>query len=106
MTTEQFKPLFERAMRPEDSVWNFRLTNLPTIDVAYVYLVFDGLVQYRANLVMYQRGAEKEFYDSPDGKARRFPKSNWVIFTGPIIKAPYEIPMRGFQGFRYTKQVF
>jgi hypothetical protein len=106
MTTEQFKKVFERQMAGDDSLWNFRLTNLPTMDVAHVYLVFDGHVQYRANLVQYERNKTKRFSDAPDGKRRDFPNANWVLFTGPIIKPAEPYPMRGFQGFRYSKTIF
>src|SRR5690348_8459310 len=97
MSTGEFEKLFLRFMADEDSVWNFRLTNLPKQDVAWIYLVFDGFIQYRANLVMYERNKSKSFKDSPDGKVREFPNANWVIFTGPIVIAPDDFPQRGFQ---------
>lgn len=106
MTTGEFRVEFENYMREEDAIWNFRLTNLPTMDVAYVYIVFDGSIQYRANLVMYERNVAKQFHDAPDGKVRSFPASNWVLLTGPIIKPSETILMRGFQGFRYTHKLF
>lgn len=106
MDEESFKKYFERLMRKEDMLWNFRLTNLPTHDVAWVYFNFFGKVHYRLNLVMYQRNAAKSFNDTPDGITRDFDASNWVICTGPVVPAPYEISMKGFQGFRYSKQIF
>lgn len=106
MSTDQFKKLFERFMRREDAIWNFRLTNLPKRDVAWVYLIFDRHLQYRANFVMYERNTAKSFNDSPDGIQREFPPSNWVLFTGPIIKPPYPMPQRGHQGFRYTTKLW
>jgi hypothetical protein len=106
MSYAEFEKMFVRYMRRDDAIMNFRLTNLPLHDVAYVYLIFDGFLQYRANLVMYERNTAKEFNDAPDGKIRSFPPSNWVLFTGPVIKAPHDIPMKGFQGFRYTTKLF
>lgn len=106
MTPEQFKPYFERLMRNENTLWHFRSTNLPTKDVAFVYFVFDGSIQFRLNLVMYERGTEKTFSDSPSKKVFHFPPSNWVICSGPAIKAPFEFPQKGFQGFRYTTTLF
>lgn len=106
MSYSEFEKLFERYMRREDAIWNFRLTNLPKHDVAYVYLIFDGFLQYRANLVQYERNVAKKFYDSPDGRVRSFPPSNWVLFTGPIVKAPQDWPLKGFQGFRYCTKLF
>lgn len=105
-TTETFKPYFERLMAKEDIVWNFKLTNLPKHDVAWVYFVFGGFVQYRLNLVEYERNVSKVFNDAPDGHPRSFPACNWVIASGPARPAPFDIPMRGFQGFRYTQKLF
>lgn len=106
MTCAEFEKLFTRYMRTEDAVWNFRLTNLPTRQVQYVYLIFDGFLQFRATLIEYQRNVAKEFNDSEDGQIRRFPVSNWVLFTGPLVKCPFNRMMRGFQGFRYCTELF
>lgn len=101
-----FTEMFERFMRRDDALWNFRLTNLPTRDIAWVYLVWDKQVQFRLNFVQYERNTSKYFNDSPDGKIRSFPSANWVIMCGPAIRPPYEWPQKGFQGFRYTTKLF
>ena len=106
MDTKSFKALFERYMSQDDALWNFRLTNLPKHDIAFVYLVFDKQVQYRLNFVQYERNVPKTFKDSPDRKVREFPPSNWVIMCGPPIKPPNKWPQKGFQGFRYTTMLF
>lgn len=106
MNAEEFKQLFERHMRKDGCYWNFKLTNLPKHDVLYVYLVFDGHIQYRANLMCYERNKTKTFTDSVDKKVRTFPLSNWVLFTGPVVKPSEPIQMRGFQGFRYSAVIF
>lgn len=103
---DDFKRMFERYMVRDDAIWNFKLTNLPLHDVAYVYLVFDKQVQYRVNLVCYERNVSKQFKDAPDLKVRNFPNCNWVLLTGPVTKPPYEWPQKGFQGFRYTTKLF
>lgn len=106
MTTEHFKKVFERHMQGDDSWWNFKLTNLPKFDVSYVYLIFDKHVQYRCNLMNYERNVSKSFKDSADKEVRHFDNCNWVLFTGPVIKPPHEWPQKGFQGFRYTTKLF
>lgn len=103
---EAFSTMFHRFMAHEDHIWNFRLTNLPIHDVAWVYLVYDRHVQFRVNFVQYERNTSKVFYDGPDKKVRRFPNANWVILAGPAIRPPYEWPQKGFQGFRYTTKLF
>lgn len=105
-TCSEFEKYFERFMSNDNHIWNFRLTNLPIHDVAWAYLIFDGFIQFRANVVMYERNVSKAFNDSPNGKVKEFPASNWVILSGPAIKCPYERPQRGFQGFRYTTKLF
>ncbi|MGI8601063.1 MAG: hypothetical protein ACR2KB_17555 [Chitinophagaceae bacterium] len=107
MTEEQFKEVFERFMQMEDGIWNFRKKTLPTQDVIYCYMVFGGKVQFKVNIVGYERDVAKTFHDAADAKPRHFQKSNWIILAGPAVKPPQEIPMKGFQGFRYvTKELF
>jgi hypothetical protein len=106
MTIDQFKEMFEAYMQEEEAIWNFKLTNLPKHDIAYVYLVFGGQIQYRCNFIQYERGVAKDFYDAPDGIVRSFPPNNWVLFTGPAVKPPHEWPQKGFQGFRYATTLF
>lgn len=105
-TIEKFKKMFERYMAKDDAIWNFKLTNLPLHDIAYVYLVFDKQVQYCCNFIQYERKVAKAFDDAPDGIVREFQACNWVLFTGPVSKPPYEWPQKGFQGFRYTTKLW
>lgn len=102
----KFTRMFERFMMKEDSLWNFRLTNLPTKEIAWVYLVWDKHVQFRLNFVQYERNVTKVFKDAPDGRTRQFNNCNWVILCGPPVKPPYEWPQKGFQGARYTTKLF
>jgi hypothetical protein len=105
-TYAEFEKYFEKLMAKDDSIWHFRLTNLPTQDVAWVYLIFEGFIQFRLNLVMYERNKSKVFKDGPDSENRHFPNSNWVLLAGPAVRAPYEMIQKGFQGFRYTTKLF
>lgn len=106
MNYQQFKKVFERHMAMEETWWNFKLTNLPLYEVAYVFLVFDKHVQYRCNCMGYERNVSKALKDSHDGVIREFPNQNWVLFTAPVVKPPHEWPQKGFQGFRYTTKLF
>lgn len=102
----QFKKMFERYMAKEDSIWLFRLTNLPIHEIAWCYLLFDKHIQYELNFVQFERNVAKSFKDSPDGKMRHFPPSNWVIMTGPARKPPKPFPLRGFQSARYSLRLW
>jgi hypothetical protein len=105
-TVETFCQMFERHMRKEDSIWNFKITNLPTIDVAFVYLVFGGEIKFRVNFVMMERGVTKTFNDSPKNGFYHHETANWIILSGPAVRPPHEWPQKGFQGFRYTTKLF
>src|SRR6185295_1498243 len=74
-----FIKMFQKYMEADDSIWNFRLTNLPKQDIAWVYLVFDKKVQFRLNCVQFERNVSKSFKDGPNKKVRNFPNANWVI---------------------------
>ncbi len=101
-----FIEMFKRFMAKDESLWNFRLTNLPKHEIDKVYLVFDKKVQFRLNFVQYERNVSKSFKDAPDGRTRDFPNANWVIMCGPAVAPPREWPQKGFQGFRYTTYLF
>ncbi len=104
-TYAAFEKDFMNVMDREDGIWNFLKKQLPTRDFLYVYLVFDGFVQLRCNLLDMQRNESKRFGDN--GKIRSFAKKNWIRLCGPAEKAPIDIPMKGFQGFRYvTKELW
>ena len=106
MTPEQFTELFERFMNEPDHFWNFKKKHLPIHEPEWVYLVWSGKVQFRMDFDRYERNTTKEFADSWDGRARIFHDKNWIIMRGPAVRAPYDIPMKGFQGHRYTEQIF
>lgn len=50
-----FPKAFDRLMAREDSLWNFKLTNLPTREIAWVYMIWDKHIQCRLNFVQYER---------------------------------------------------
>lgn len=79
-------------------------SGVPARLVEFCYLVWDGKVQYRLSVEEYQKGITGKFADG--GVVRSFTDRNLVIMTGPCIKAPHNIPMKGFQGFRYTPFLF
>lgn len=62
-----------------------------------VYVCFAGKVQYRAILVDFIKNGEPF-----EGWGIR----NWMILTGPVVKAPENVIQMGFRGFRYCKQLF
>jgi hypothetical protein len=94
----------ERVDKDEDYLWHQTISGIPKIEVPYLYLVFKGKVQVRMSVVDYLRNESMAFQRS--GFVAEFPNKNWIRLTGPVIKAPGDFLMRGFQGFRYTSLIF
>ena len=96
-----------KAMNEPDSemIWYRVMKNLPTIEVLYCYLVYNGKVMWRTNIAGVERNVTKSF-PRPKGGIRTFENANMLMLCGPTLKAPGDFPMKGFQGFRYTQQLF
>jgi len=85
----------------DNSIWHHCLCNKPKNEVLYCYVLFDGKIRYRANIAMFEASHRKTFADG-----RSFHPRAWMLLCGPVVKAPYDIPMSGFQGFRYCAEMF
>lgn len=101
---EEYIRIMTGPVNEGETVWYNCISNVPLKPVVYCYLIFDGKVQFRANIMEFMRKTDMRFADG--GKMRSFKDKNWAVLTGPIIKAPIDIPHRGMQGFRYCKQLF
>lgn len=73
----------------------------PKHDVLYMYLLIEGHIDVRLNIAGYLPGDERECWD----KTIRKPKF-WAVCTGPVSRPVEPIIMRGFQGFRYTEELW
>ncbi len=89
----------------ETNLWYRIMKNLPIFQPKYCYFIYDGKVQCRTNILEYQRNVTKTF-KRPEGGVRTFTNANMIALCAPYIKAPEEIVMKGFQGFRYTHKLF
>jgi hypothetical protein len=90
--------------RHPDACWLQRCRNRPRHSVLYVYVVVGGRLKFRLNLVEWDNGTPVEAM-RPDGTMML---TTWprLVLSGPVIEAPERIPMRGFQGFRYTNELY
>lgn len=83
------------------SFWFMSFPVRPKTKVLYLYVAFDGHIQFRVNIMDYRAG---------DGKTNLYGGSFfakvWAICTGPMMFPPRPIPMRGFRGFRYTEELW
>ncbi len=83
-----------------DCFYHF-IGTVPVHPVTTVFVCFNGFVQYKAIIVEFLRNQPVMLptYQHPEPR-------NWMITTGPVVKAPHDIPQKGFRGFRYTKMLF
>lgn len=93
-----------RSENDENYFYWLRQGNRPKSDknLRFVYLCIGNKIRFRA----YYAGSEGEgvkHFDNHDdpmfGKA-------WILISGPILRPSRPIPRKGFQGFRYTTEIF
>lgn len=104
-TMEKFLSDMERMNTEDNFVWYRVMKNLPKIQTQYCYWIIDGKIKYRMDIAKLVRNQTMRFA-RPNGGFRTFENANYIELVGPVIDAPYDIPMRGFQGFRYTELIF
>lgn len=107
---EAMNKAYERMMRAfacmesgEDASIHIALAQKPTIEVLHCYLLLEGKIVVRANISHFEPG-DGRAVKSWDGRSLA-PKW-WAVLTAPISWPPEEIKMRGFQGFRYTQELW
>lgn len=99
---EKYEMNLKRMNHPEEQgLWYRVMKNLPAHDVLYCYTVYGGLVQHRTNIAYMWRG-ETMHFNRPEGGVRTFENCNGIVQCHPLVMAPRQIPMKGFQGFRYV----
>lgn len=83
------------------SMWWMSFPTRPRYDVLHLYVVFDGLVQFRVNIVEYRSGhGMTKMYGGT------FRANFWALCTGPLVTPISPCPIKGFRGFRYTHKLF
>jgi hypothetical protein len=79
------------------------LDKKPKTDVLHIYILIEGKIICRMNISGYESGAESAV-KCWDDTVRQ--PNWWVECSAPISFPPSEIKMRGFQGFRYTQELW
>lgn len=92
---------FELMNTKPEQVWYRAMKNPPTQDFLYIYTCYAGKLQHRTNSGGILRNTTKTF-SRPEGGSRTFENTNFLVHCGPYVKCPVEIPMKGFQGFKYV----
>lgn len=84
-----------------EAVMFIALAQQPKHDLLHLYILIGGVIEARFNLLGYEPGDSRKCWD----KTIRQPKV-WAACAGPISRPPQPIRMRGFQGFRYTSDLW
>jgi len=77
------------------------LQAIPKQEVLHMYLLIEGEIRVRLNIAGYQPGSEQVCWDY----TIRQPKF-WAVCTGPVSKPPEPMKWKGFQGIRYTEELW
>jgi hypothetical protein len=75
----------------------------PTVEVLHCYLLVEGKVIVRANISHFEEG-DGRAVKSWDGHSLA-PKW-WAVLTSPVSWPDEPVKRRGFQGFRYTENLW
>ena len=88
---------FYRPNADARSCFLFTMPGIPKFEILHFYLLVDGRIRFRANIVEFRGPATSHFsnHRSIAGKA-------WVLVGAPVVRAPFKLEMKGFRGFRYT----
>lgn len=73
----------------------------PKIEVLHIYILIGGKIICRMNIAGYEDGDTRECWDSTIRKPKY-----WAICTGPLVRPPEPILRKGFQGIRYTEDLW
>ncbi len=103
------KPYVERAFEAhlskyDGTVFYWKIANRPRFDVLHCYIVFKNLIRWRCNIAGFSQGGPMTFWGLHG--ERTVEARAWMILSAPVVRAPLEIPMRGFRGFRYTDSLW
>lgn len=86
--------------------WQFymSLAGKPKYEVLHCYLLIAGYLRFRMNIAGIVEGGTMVFRDRPIPQT--WTARYWMILTSPVVEPKERMPMRGFQGFRYTDEIF
>lgn len=96
---------FEQALtaleRGEIPAVYISLQAIPKHDVLHLYLLVEGRIELRLNIAEYLPGTSERCWDG-ETRAPKF----WAVCTAPVSRPDEPIKRRGFQGFRYTEELW
>lgn len=92
-----------RALNTDDDAWVYiGMAQKPKTEVLHFYVLVGGRIIGRANIAEYLTEQPKiECWDDST-RACKY----WAVLTAPFQEPPHRFLMRGFQGFRYTTDLW
>ncbi len=97
---ELSRQIDEIINNPDNNIWYHRIGVKPNSEILYVYISVLNEIRWKAKVVEWQEGHEKEFQDG-----RVLSAKHWLVLCD-FVKAPQLMPFKGCQGFRYTDKLF
>lgn len=99
------KSQFERSLRELDAgrmeFFYVTMQAVPRIEVIHMYILVEGFVRVRVNIAGYEEGGELDCWDGTTRSSKYL-----AICTAPVSYPPEPVKRRGFQGFRYTEDLW
>lgn len=99
---------FEQCMSMEDGLWLQKCKNKPRYDdLLYVYVIVNNQLKYRCLYAGYETG-ETTIHNGDGVSWSSRNTITWprIVMAGPFLKNPHKRILKGFQGFRYTEELF
>lgn len=99
---EYLAEVFDVLIQKKGGYFQMSLSGLPRFDVLHCYLLINGFLRYRLNIIEFRLGSTDVFRDRPVHQT--WTAKHWVMLGAPVVKPESPIKMSGFQGIRYTRE--
>lgn len=96
------KETFDELIEKKGCYFQMSLAGIPKYEVLHCYLLINGFLRYRLNISEFRPGSTTVFRDRPIHQ--KWTAKYWMFLTAPVVKPSQPIPMKGFQGIRYTRE--
>ncbi len=100
---KQFLEYFTECINNPDGWWMHKMKNRPQIEVATVYIIVLNRLYGKVNFGWYESETTKGGTADGNFKDIVWPR---ITLVGPLVRCPFKRTLKGFQGFRYTTELF
>lgn len=101
---ERMMKAFRQMQRDPEQFVRIAFSQMPKAEVLHCYILVSGRIWVRANISHWQGnyGEQVTSWDGHDLSDAKY----WAILTAPVSFPQTPIKRRGFQGFRYTQELW